>query len=278
MTATTLTLVPAGGRTASPLGLVLRAGVRDLARNRWLLAYGITLAGIAELLFVFGGAGQQVLLSLLNATLLLVPLVALVFGTMHVYASREFIELLLAQPLPRRAIFTGLYLGLTLPLAAAFVLGVGIPLAIHGTMAAADPRALVALAGVGVLLTAAFAAMAMAIALGSDDRLRGMSLSLGAWFLFTIGYDGAVLAVVSMFGDWPLEKPLLALMLGNPVDLARVLVLTGLDTAALLGYTGALFRRLFGGALGPSVAITALALWIVLPVSLARRRFLRRDF
>lgn len=265
-------------RPASPLGLVLRAGVRDLARNRWLLAYGIALAGISELLFVFGGAGQQVLLSLLNATLLLVPLVALVFGTMHVYASREFIELLLAQPLPRRAIFTGLYLGLTLPLAAAFVLGVGIPLALHGTLTDAAPMALVSLAAVGVLLTATFAAMAMAIALGSDDRLKGMSLSLGAWFLFTIGYDGGILAVVSLFGDWPLEKPLLLLMLGNPVDLARVLVLTGLDTAALLGYTGALFRRLFGGALGPSVALAALALWTVLPVTIARRRFLRRDF
>ena len=271
-------IAAAAPRAASPLGLVLRAGVRDLARNRWLLAYGITLAGIAELLFVFGGAGQQVMLSLLNATLLLVPLVALVFGTMHVYASREFIELLLAQPLPRRAIFIGLYLGLTLPLAAAFVLGVGIPLALHGTLTAAAPSALIALAAVGVLLTAIFAAMAMAIALGSDDRLKGMSLSLGAWFLFTIGYDGGVLAVVSLFGDWPLEKPLLLLMLGNPVDLARVLVLTGLDTAALLGYTGALFRRLFGGALGPSVALTALALWTVLPVTIARRRFLRRDF
>lgn len=264
--------------TVSPLSLVLRAGIRDLGRNRWLLAYGIALAGIAELLFVFGGAGQQVLLSLLNATLLLVPLVALVFGTMHVYASREFIELLLAQPLPRRAIFAGLYLGLTLPLAAAFVLGVGLPLLLHGTLAAAPLRALLALAAVGVLLTATFAALAMTIALGTDDRLKGMSLSLGAWFVCTIGYDGGVLAVVSLFGDWPLERPLLALMLGNPVDLARVLVLTGLDTAALLGYTGALFRRLFGGALGPSVAFTALALWMVLPVSLARRRFLRRDF
>lgn len=272
------TITASAPRAASPLGLVLRAGVRDLARNRWLLAYGIALAGISELLFVFGGAGQQVLLSLLNATLLLVPLVALVFGTMHVYASREFIELLLAQPLPRRAIFTGLYLGLTLPLAAAFVLGVGIPLALHGTLTDAAPMALVALAAVGVLLTATFSAMAMAIALGSDDRLKGMSLSLGAWFLFTIGYDGGVLAVVSLFGDWPLEKPLLLLMLGNPVDLARVLVLTGLDTAALLGYTGALFRRLFGGALGPGVALAAMALWTVLPVTLARRRFLRRDF
>lgn len=275
---TTPSLATTPPRAESPLGLVLRAGVRDLARNRWLLAYGVALAGVAELLFVFGGAGQQVLLSLLNATLLLVPLVALVFGTMHVYASREFIELLLAQPLPRRAIFTGLYLGLTLPLAAAFVLGVGIPLLVHGTLSAASGAAPLALAAVGVLLTATFAAMAMAIALGSDDRLRGMSLSLGAWFLFTIGYDGAVLAVVAMLGAWPLERPLLLLMLGNPVDLARVLVLTGLDTAALLGYTGALFRRLFGGALGPGVSLAALTLWLFLPVAVARRRFLRRDF
>ena len=258
--------------------LVLRAGIRDLARNRWLLAYGLGLAAVAELLFVFGGAGNQVVLSLLNATLLLVPLVALVFGTMHVYASREFIELLLAQPLPRSAVFTGLYLGLSLPLAAAFLLGVGIPLLFHGAAAEAPAAALVALALGGTVLTAAFSALAMAIALGSDDRLRGMALALGAWFLCTIGYDGAVLGVVAVLGDWPLERALLALMLGNPVDVARVLVLTGLDTAAMLGYTGALFRRAFSGATGPVLASTVLLLWATLPILLARRRFVRRDF
>lgn len=277
-----LTLVRSGPSTApaprTPVVLVLRAGMRDLARNRWLLAYGIALAGIAELLFVFGGAGQQVVLSLLNATLLLVPLVALVFGTMHVYASREFIELLLSQPLPRAAVFSGLYLGLALPLVAAFLLGLGIPLLLHGTASQAPTAALLALAASGVFLTAAFAALAMAIALGTDDRLKGMSLALGAWFVLTIGYDATVLAVVALFGDWPLEKSLLALMIGNPVDLARVLVLTGLDSAALLGYTGALFRRLFDAALGPSVALAALSCWTALPVLVARRRFLRRDF
>ncbi len=260
------------------LVLVLRAGVRDLARNRWLLAYAIVLGAIAESLFFFGGTGNQVLLSLLNATLLLVPLVALVFGTMHVYASREFVELLLAQPLPRRAVFAGLYLGLALPLAAAFVVGLGVPLALHAASSDAPWRALWYLACAGVLLTAAFAGIAMAIALRTDDRLRGMAVALGAWFVLTIGYDAAVLALVSAFGDWPLERPLLGLMLGNPVDVARVLVLTALDAAALLGYTGALFRRAFGTALGPVLAIAALMLWAVVPYLFARRRFLRRDF
>lgn len=260
------------------LTLVLRAGVRDLARNRWLLAYGIGLAAITELLFLFGGAGNQVVLSLLNATLLLVPLVALVFGTMHVYASREFIELLLAQPLPRHAVFAGLYLGLALPLGAAYLLGVGIPLLLHGAAAQAPLAALLALAAGGAGLTLAIAALAMAIALGTDDRLRGMSLSLGAWFLLTIGYDGGVLALVAFLGDWPLEKPLLALMLGNPVDVVRVLVVHALDASALLGYTGALYRRAFTGWAAPLIGSLALLAWVSLPTFVARRRFIRRDF
>ncbi len=262
----------------SAVGLVLRAGVRELARGRWLLAYAVGLALIAEALFLFGGTGPQVVLSLLNATLLLVPLVALVFGTMHVYASREFIELLLAQPLSRGSVFVGLYLGLALALGGAFVAGIGVPLVLHGTATTASASALATLAIGGLFLTATFAALAMVIALGTDDRLRGMSLALAAWFLLTIGYDGAVLVIVTLFGHWPLERPLLALMLGNPVDVVRVLVVASLDASALLSYTGALFRRTFGSAIAPVVGALALTIWCAIPLFLARRRFVRRDF
>lgn len=258
--------------------LVLRASLRDLARNRWLLIYGVCLAVVAEALFFFGGTGPQVVLSLLNATLLLVPLVALIFGTMHVYASREYVELLLAQPLPRTAVFAGLYLGLTVPLTLAFIAGVGLPLILHGLRVGAPHAALAFLLVGGSALTATFAALAMLIALRTDDRLRGMALALGAWFALTIGYDAAVLAMISAFGDWPLEKPLLLLMLANPVDVSRVLVLTSLDASALLGYTGALFRRAFGSGLGPAVAVVALTFTGAVPVFLARRRFVARDF
>jgi Cu-processing system permease protein len=262
----------------STVGLVLRAGARDLTRSRWLLAYAGGFWAVTEALFFFGGTGPQVVLSLLNAMLLLVPLVALVFGTAHVHASREFTELLLAQPLSRHAVFMGLYLGMALPLTGAFIAGVGLPLLLHGTATDAPTLALVLLAAAGALLTLTFAAIAMAIALGVDDRLRAMARALGAWFALTIVYDGAVIALVSAFGDWPLERPMLAAMLANPVDLARVLVLTSLDATALLGYTGALFRRVLGTALGPSVALVALAVWAVVPVLVARRKFLRRDF
>ena len=257
--------------------LVLDAGFRDLARNRWLIAYTVGFFVLAEGLFWFGGTGPQVVLSLLNLVLLVVPLVSLVFGAMHIYASREFIELLLAQPVPRGRLFVGLYLGLALPLAAAFVAGAGIPFAINAR-AGASAGSLAALLAAGCALSCAGAGLAMWIALRTDDRLAGVGAALGAWLLTTIVYDGLVLALAAAFSDWPIERPMLALMGANPVDLARVLVLTQLDVSALMGYTGALFERTFGTALGVTVAGLGLVGWTLVPAGLAMRRFRRRDF
>jgi Cu-processing system permease protein len=255
----------------------MRAGLRDLSRNRWITAYALAFFAVTEGLFWFGGTGPQVALSLLNIVLLVVPLVCLVFGVIHVYASREFIEILLAQPVSRGRLFAGLYLGLALPLAGAFVAGTAIPFAIHmGRGASAGVVAAFLVAGVALSLV--FAGVATWIALLTDDRLKGVALALGAWLLSTFVYDGIVLAVTVAFGDWPLERPMLGMMLGNPVDLARIIVLTRLDASALMGYTGAVFNRAFGSSLGLAVAMGTMLLWCAAPVALAARRFNRRDF
>jgi Cu-processing system permease protein len=219
-----------------------------------------------------------VVLSLLNATLLLVPLVALVFGTMHVYASREFIELLLAQPLPRRRCSPGSIWGSRSRSPVPSSPDVG---------AAADPqlwrrraagRAPVPRAGRrlphGGLRRARDGHRAPHRRPTARDGHRARRVVPAHHRL-----RRAVLAVVSAFGDWPLERPLLALMLGNPVDVARVLVLTALDASALLGYTGAAVPKASSdGARADHRDHGALALVRVVPVLFARRRFLRRDF
>ncbi len=256
---------------------VVMAGIRDMAGNRWLAAYFAAFFVVAESLFWFGGTGPQVILSLLNVVLMVVPLVSLVFGAMHVYASRDFVELLLAQPVRRRALFAGLYLGLALPLTAAFVLGAGIPVLMN-LGARSGGLAVLALLGAGTALTFACVAIATWIALRTDDRLKGIGMALAAWLLTSLLYDGAVLAFASAFGDWPIEKPMLAMMVANPVDLARVLVLAQVDASALMGYTGALFEQTFGTALGSAVAVSALLLWCVGPWFVAARRFDARDF
>lgn len=257
---------------------VARFQARDVIRSRWLAAYGAFFFIATEGLLRFSGGDARTILSLASVVLYVVPLVTLVFGTVYLYHAREFIELLLAQPVNRRALFVGLFGGLALPLLAALIAGVGAPFLAHGFDDPAQRTTLAALLGAGVALTLAFTAIAFCIALWCEDRLRGLGAAIGGWMLAAIIYDGLVLAVVAAFADYPLERPMLALTLANPIDLARVTLLLQLDVSALMGYTGAVFQQFFGGVAGTVVASAALLAWIVVPFSLGLRAFVRKDF
>ena len=251
--------------------------LRNVGRSRWLFAYAAFFLVVADALLRFGGA-DKALLSLTSVTLFIVPLVALVFGTVFLDDAREFTELLLAQPVTRRQLYTGLYLGLTLPLAAAFVAGAAIPFAVHRIGDPALTLSLGVLLAVGVTLTFVFTALAFVVAAFVDDRLRRMGTAIALWLVTAVLYDGMVLVLAMLLADYPIERTMLGLTLGNPVDLARVLLLLRFDVSALMGYTGAVFQQFFGGALGIAIASTALALWVTLPVALGLRAFRKRDF
>lgn len=255
---------------------ILRYELQNVRRSRWIAGYGLLLLLLTDALLRFGGGGPRAVLSLSNVVLVFVPLVSVVFGTMYLYNAREFIELLLAQPVGRPTLFAGLYGGLVLPLAGAFGLGVTLPFLWHGGSGAA--LTLVTLVGTGVLLTAVFTAVAFLAALVFEDRAKGLGAAILLWLALTVLYDGILLMVVTSFGEYPLERPMLILTLLNPVDLGRVLLLLRFDIAAMMGYTGAVFERFFGSALGSVLSLGALLLWAGLPLGLGLRRFRRKDF
>ncbi len=252
--------------------------IQDVVRGKWLLAYGLFFFLLTEALFRFGGDSSRVLLSLVNLVLLLVPLMGILFGTVYLYGAREFNELLLAQPVGRRQMFGGLYLGLALPLAGALVSGVGIPFVARGGLGGPSAGVLVTLLATGTALTLVFVALAFVLAVRVQDRMRGLGAALLLWLGLGVVYDGLVLLGVTAFAAYPLERPLLVLVLLNPVDLARVLLLMRMDVAALMGYTGATFEAFFGTALGTTLAAGALGLWVVGPLWLGFRLFGRKDF
>jgi Cu-processing system permease protein len=262
----------------SVTGKVVKYELSDAVRSRWLIAYTLFFLLVTDALLRFGGSGAKAMLSLMNVVLFIIPLVTVVFGTVYLYNAREFTELLLAQPVSRRQLFGGLYLGLTLPLSLGFLVGLGVPFAVHGLEDPTQRGALATLAATGVALTFVFTAIAFLIAVRAEDRLKGLGAAIGLWLLFSVVYDGLVLLAVALFADYPLERPMLGLMTANPIDLARVLLLLQFDVSALMGYTGAVFQRFFGGAGGIAIAAGALAAWVAVPVLLAARAFHRKDF
>ena len=247
-------------------------------RSRWLAAYGLFFLLVTEGLLRFAGGDARTILSLASIVLYVVPLVSLVFGTVYLYNAREFTELLLAQPVNRRGLYFGLYGGLAIPLVLAMALGVGAPFLAHGFDGPTQSAMLAALLAAGATLTMIFTAIAFCIALWCEDRLRGLGAAIGVWMLGAIVYDGLVMTLVAALSDYPLERPMLALTLANPIDLARVTLLLQLDISALMGYTGAVFQQFLGGAAGTIVALGALALWIGVPIALGMRAFSRKDF
>ena len=256
---------------------LLTYALRDVVRSRWVLATGVFFLLATDGLLRFGSGGAAALLAVGSLVLLVVPLVSILFGTVYLYHAREFTALLLAQPVTRRQLFTAQFGGLTIPLAVALLIGIATPFAVHGLPAGASGASLATVVGLACALAVVFVALAFVVAVRFEDRVSGLAASVGIWLLFALIYDGVVLLLIMLFADYPVERPVLVMMLANPVDLARVLLLMQFDASALMGYTGAVLQRTLAGGAGIAVAVAALAGWVAIPGFWAWRMFRRKD-
>jgi Cu-processing system permease protein len=257
---------------------VARQAARELMRGWWVASYGLFFMLLAWALFAFGERPAQAVVSVLDLVLLVIPFVSIVVGVLSFYNSREFAELLLAQPVARSTVFFGQYLGLSVSLAAAFTVGLGAPFAWYGWSTRDQAGTLLVLLLAGIFLTFIFVAFAFAIAVRTENRLKALGAAIFLWLFLALVYDGLLLAVIMAFSAYPLEKPLLGLCVLNPLDVARILILLRLDVAALMGYTGAVFKQFFGSTLGLGLAGACLAAWVALPVLAGVNAYARRDF
>lgn len=244
----------------------------DIIQNRMVIGYMLFLLAVSIGLFSLNDDPTKGLVSLLNIALIVTPLVSIVFSSIHFYNSSEFIEMMAAQPLRRSLIVWAEFWSLSLALVTAVIIGMGIPIALYSS----TPTGL-ALLAVTIILTVVFVSLAMYTSVRTRDKARGIGGVLLIWFLFALLYDALVLLFMFMFSDYPLEKAVLAMVALNPIDLARVTVLLQIDIAALMGYTGALFREFLGTLDGIIFASVILTVWSVVPVMAAVKVFSRKD-
>ena len=244
----------------------------DILQNRTVIGYTVFLILISFTLFNLEDNESKGLLSLLNIILIIVPLVAIIFATIYIYNSTEFIELLVSQPLKRKYLWVSLFTGLGTTLSLAFLIGVGIPVIIYSPTSTGFT-----MIAMGVLLTLIFVAIAMLAAVTTRDKAKGIGFAIFLWLYFSLLFDGMVLFILFQFQDYPLEKVMIIASAFNPIDLGRILILLKMDVSALMGYTGAVFRDFFGTQTGFVAAIVILLLWIIILFWLSLRKFNRKD-
>lgn len=251
---------------------VIKYVVIDILRNKIMIAYTLFLLALSFSIFGLEDNSAKGLLGLLNIILIIVPLVSLVFSTIYIYNSIEFIELLVSQPLQRKTIWFSLFTGLALSMSFAFIIGAGIPVLLFQP----DITGFIMIL-IGLLLSIIFVSIALLATVKTRDKAKGIGVAILLWLYFSILFDGLILFLVFQFSDYPIEKIMVGVSMLNPIDLGRILILLKMDVSALMGYTGAIFNDFFGTRIGMGISFLVLLCWMIIPLIISIKNFNHKD-
>lgn len=257
-------------------------------RNRWTLVFagvfGLLVLAISYFgMITSGSVGFQgfarTSASLLNMVLYIVPLVALVMGTLSFTSETSSSELLFSQPVTRSEILLGKFLGLFASIFSATLIGFGLAgiiiAARAGTEGAWRYPAFVLFS---LLLALIFLSLSAFISTLCRRKTKAFGVALFAWFFFVLFYDLLVIGGTFLFKERTANSLIFGSLFGNPVDLVRVASLMILNGKDIFGAGGAaLLRLLRGETLSLIILIIALSLWVVAPLIAAQRLLKHQD-
>lgn len=251
---------------------IIKIILLDILKSKIVIVYTLVLAVLSWSSFALEDNSSKGILTVLNVILFTVPLVSILFATIYLYNSAEFIELLLSQPVKRKKIWISLFLGLSLSMILAFFIGAGIPLLLNSF----DSVGFMMIT-IGCLISVIFTALAFLSSIVTRDKAKGIGIAIMTWLFFALIFDGLVLFLLFQFQDYPIENAMVGMTALSPIDLARIQILLHLDVSAMMGYTGAIFKDFFGTSLGLMVSFGLLALWAIVPFITSLKKFNKKD-
>lgn len=237
--------------------------LRNLLRARWLYGYAALFLAIASLTLVFSEGSDRTLLILAHASLLVIPLVSAVAAANSIYARRPYDAFLLTQPVSRVAVFFASVVALVLAFGASFFLPVAAVVLPAGLPLPATLQMLLA----NVALSTTCVLTGVVVATWVEDRTRGLGALLVTWLTAAVIYDGALLYLIVVLEEYPIEPLLTVAVFLNPIDAVRLLLYQDLG-----------LRFLLPVALPPAAVWLSLTLWSFVLLALGLRSFLRKDY
>ncbi len=257
-------------------------------RNRWTLIFAFAFAALVVAIAYFGlvtagTVGFQGFLrtsaSLLNLVLYIVPLVALVMGTMSFTSEKNSGDLLYAQPVTRIEILIGKLGGLFASLLTSTLIGFGLGGLIIAVKAGSEGMLRYPLLVIlSMLLGLIFLALSALVAAWSQRKAKAFGITLFLWFFFVLFYDLLVIGGTFLLQERIANRFIFISLAGNPVDMVRVASLIVLNGKPIFGPAGAALVKFLGG---DTASLLALALgllgWVVFPIYLSSRSMKSQD-
>ena len=242
--------------------------LRERTRDRWVIVISVLFALLASAVSLYGqsassAAGALTGPSLVTLASLFVPLVALALGYDAIVGERErnTLGLLLSLPVSRAEVVIAKFVGRSLALALAVLVGLGAAMLVAGD---GEARTLASLIGPTLLLGLAFVSIGMLVSAISSRQSIAISLVVVLWFLLVFFYDLGILGLlVATDGDVSVDV-VQGLVVANPAGLYRLQLVESLSGARALSDLGV------SDALPGAGTVAALwALWIAGPLGLS---------
>jgi Cu-processing system permease protein len=257
-------------------------------RNRWTLVFagvfGVLVLSVSYFgLVITGAVGFQgfarTSASLLNMVLYIVPLVALVMGTLSFTSEKSASELLFSQPVTRGEILLGKFLGLFASILTATLIGFGL----GGTVIAANSGSegslrYPAFVAFSLLLALIFLSLSAFISTLCRRKSKALGAALFVWFFFVLFYDLLVIGLTFLLRERTANAFIFGSLFGNPVDMVRVASLMTLNGKDIFGAGGAALLKFLGGESSSlALLLVALSFWVFVPLLIAQRLLKRQD-
>jgi Cu-processing system permease protein len=275
--------------TLAALRVVGRLELATTARRRWVRLFSVAFALMAAGIAYSAGALEEgggpdgfarTTVALVPLMLMVAPLAALLVGITGHSGDAVGEGFLFALPLSRSEILVGRWLGqvaaLGTSLGVGFAAGALVVVALTGTAEGLPRFAVFVLAS--ALLSAAFLSLAALVSACCGPRTAALGVGCFVWFVLVILHDALSLWLAGQVAGRAGARVLLASVLLNPVDTARVAILSLAGTPHVLGAAGEAWALAFGGAAPAAVvAFATLLAWVLVPLEVARRRLGGRD-
>lgn len=267
---------------------IARKEFKDGLRNRWMLFITLLFALLAVGITWFGAAAAghvgftnlpATIASLASLATFLMPLIALLLAYDAIVGEEEggTLMLLLTYPLTRGQILLGKFVGHSLILGLATLIGFGsaaIAIAVLVDISLVELfSAFLRFIISSTLLGMVFLLFAYVLSAKATEKSTAAGLALGIWFFFVLIFDLALLtALVASQGQFNPEL-LPWLLLLNPTDLYRLINLVGFEMGSNNVGVMALAADL---PVGSAVLWGCLVAWGVALLGLAQWRFAKR--
>ena len=257
-------------------------------RNKWVASFAGIFAFIAFFISYFGMVTSgysgfqdfaRTSTSLINLVGFILPLFALVLGTFSFISNKEYLELMVSQPISRYQVILGKYFGLLLTMLSATLIGFAIPgIVISLTIGVEGALSYALVILFSILLTIIFTGCAVLISQIVKRQQIALGITIGVWIFFEVIYGLIILGTTLYFTPVFLKHALIFELLLNPIDIYRVLSLLAVGGAEFFGPAGASLIKLTGSEwIAVLSGLLGMVAWSVIPIIASIKIFSRQN-